>query len=93
MILVVVAALVACFAIGTGALRLPGRGLIGSLGGYAPGWLVVFGATVTALVLRGDPSGGAWITGALGVFSAVSGLFFAWDQWRVLRRLGVRSRM
>lgn len=92
MILLLASVLVACFAVGTWAWRAPGIGLVGSLGGYAPGWLVVFGATIVAVALARDTSAGV-VAALLGGFTVVSGVYFSADQWRVLRRHGVTTTL
>ena len=91
MILLVLALLVAAFAVGTWAWRAPGIGLIGSLGGYAPGWLVVSGVTISAVALTRLAAVSAAAAGVLGCFTAVSGVYFLADQWRAHRRHGVAT--
>lgn len=94
MILLAVAVIVAIFAIGTWGWRLPGIGLLGSLGGYVPGWLIVFGTAVsTVALLTGGANTSTMITAVLGVFTAGSGLYFMIDQSRTLRRHGVHTTL
>lgn len=93
MILLLVAVFVACFAIGTWWWRAPLIGLIGSLGGYGPGWLVLFGLTITAVALASRVEGFGIAALVLGVFTAASGLRFARDQWRAARSHGVHATM
>ncbi|MFZ1488684.1 MAG: alpha/beta hydrolase [Ilumatobacteraceae bacterium] len=93
MILLVGAALFAFFAIGTWFWRAPLVGLIGSLGGCAPGWLIVFGTLIAVLTVIDGVTEVEVIAAALAVFTAASGLYFTIDQWRALRRHSVHARL
>jgi acetyl esterase/lipase len=93
MILLVIAIVVAYFAIGTWAWKAPGIGLIGSVGGHVPGWLVVFGTMVATFAFVGGVSRLEIVAVVLGVFTAGSGLYFMIDQWRALRHHGVRATL
>jgi acetyl esterase/lipase len=93
MILLIAAVIVSCFAIGTWAWKAPGIGLVGSLGGHAPGWLVVFGATIAALALVRGVTTLEVVAIVLGAFTAGSGLFFMIDQWRAVGRHGVHPTL
>ncbi|WP_019611282.1 alpha/beta hydrolase [Nocardiopsis sp. CNS-639] len=91
----VLAGIALFFAAGTVAWQTPWLGLLGSLGGYVPGWLVVaavlgFAAGVAAWV--STPSIWAVVSAAVSVWAAAVGIRVIADQRRVLADLGVSTR-
>lgn len=82
-------------AVGTVAWQTPWLGLFGSLGGYLPGWLLLFGAGgaiagAVAWVL--EPSVGAAVAVLLCLLTVPAGVRIIVDQHRALEAVGVRVR-
>ncbi|WP_198955749.1 alpha/beta hydrolase [Frankia sp. CcI49] len=88
------AALSMVLAVGTFAWQAPGIGLVGSLGGYVPGWLLVMSSAGAAAGIGAwllNPSVVALIMIAFCVLSAAAGVKVIVDQRRQLKSFGVRS--
>lgn len=83
------------FSIGTVAWQIPGVGLVGSLGGHLPGWLVGFGASgvVTGVIAWDqDSSIGVAIAIVASALAIVVGVKVIFDQRAALRAVGVKAR-
>ncbi|MEU2257727.1 alpha/beta hydrolase [Nocardia xishanensis] len=81
-------------AVGTFAWQTPGIGLVGSLGGYVPGWLVLLGAA--GVVTGGiawfvEPSAGVPVATALSAMAVAAGVKVIIDQRAALRSVGVET--
>jgi acetyl esterase/lipase len=81
-------------AAGTVAWQTPGLGLVGSLGGYVPGWLVVLGGVgvVSGAIAWFDaPSAGVLAALALSLLATGVGAKVIRDQRGSLRSVGVET--